>query len=68
MNKIIAIIVVLFGIHSIFAAGTNPPPPPPTPPPPPGLQLDSMAIILFFLALVLGFYSLKKYIFIKKGS
>ena len=66
MNKIIAIIVVLFGIHSIFAAGTNPPPP--TPPPPPGLPLDSMAIILFFLALVLGFYSLKKYIFIKKGS
>ena len=65
MNKIIAIIVVLFGIHSIFAAGTNPPP---TPPPPPGLPLDSMAIILFFLALVLGFYSLKKYIFIKKGS
>lgn len=64
MNKIIVIIVVLFGIHSIFAAGTNPP----TPPPPPGLPLDSIAIILFFLVLVLGFYSLKKYIFIKKGS
>ena len=66
MNKIITILVVLFSIQGVLAA--DPTPPPPTPPPPPGLPIDGGLVVLFFLALVSGYYLSKKYIFIKKGS
>ncbi|HBD27066.1 MAG TPA: hypothetical protein DC020_09650 [Flavobacterium sp.] len=66
MNKIITILVVLFSIQGVLAA--DPTPPPPTPPPPPGLPIDGGLVILFFLALVSGYYLSKKYISIKKGS
>ena len=66
MNKIITILVVLFSIQGVFAADSTPPPP--TPPPPPGLPIDGGLVILFFLALVFGYYLSKKYISIKKGS
>ena len=67
MNKIITILVVLFSIQGVLAAdGGNPPPP--TAPPPPGLPIDGGLVILFFLALVSGYYLSKKYISTKKGS
>ena len=66
MNKILTLIVVLFSVQAAIAAGTNPPPP--TPPPPPGLPIDGNLVLLFFIALVAGYYLSKKYISIKKGS
>ena len=66
MNKIITILVVLFSVQGVLAA-TPVGPPPPTPPPP-GLPIDGGLVILFFLALVSGYYLSKKYISIKKGS
>ena len=67
MNKIITILVVLFSIQGVLAAGSTPPPPS-VPPPPPGLPIDGGLVILFFLALVSGYYLSKKYISTKKGS
>lgn len=66
MNKILTLIVVLFSVQAAIAA--DPTPPPPTPPPPPGLPIDGSLIVLFFIALVSGYYLSKKYISIKKGS
>ena len=66
MNKIITILVVLFSIQGVLAA--TPVEPPPPGPPPPGLPIDGGLVILFFLALVSGYYLSKKYISIKKGS
>ena len=66
MNKIITILVVLF--QGVLAADPVGPPPPPPAPPPPGLPIDGGLVILFFLALVSGYYLSKKYISIKKGS
>ena len=66
MNKIITLIVVLFSVQAAIAA--NPTPPPPTPPPPPGLPIDGSLVVLFFIALVTGYYLSKKYISTKKGS
>ena len=72
MNKIITILVVLFSVQGVFAQDVPSPPPPPapppTPPPPPGLPIDGGLVILFFLALVSGYYLSKKYISTKKGS
>lgn len=66
MNKILTLIVVLFSVQAAIAA--NPTPPPPTPPPPPGLPIDGSLVVLFFIALVSGYYLSKKYISTKKGS
>ena len=66
MNKIITILVVLFSVQGVLAA--DPVGPPPPTPPPPGLPIDGGLVILFFLALVSGYYLSKKYISIKKGS
>ena len=67
MNKIITILVVLFSVQGVLAADPTPPPPS-GPPPPPGLPIDGGLVILFFLALVSGYYLSKKYISTKKGS
>ena len=66
MNKIITILVVLFSIQGVLAADSTPPPP--SPPPPPGLPIDGSLVVLFFIALVTGYYLSKKYISTKKGS
>ena len=58
--------MVLFSVQAAIAA--NPTPPPPTPPPPPGLPIDGSLVVLFFIALVTGYYLSKKYISTKKGS
>ena len=65
MNKIITILVVLFSIQGVLAAEPTPPPPAP---PPPGLPIDGGLVLLFFVALISGYYLSKKYISIKKGS
>ena len=65
MNKILTLIVVLFSVQAAIAA--NPTPPPPAPPPP-GLPIDGGLVLLFFVALISGYYLSKKYISIKKGS
>ena len=67
MNKIITILVVLFSVQGVLAQDV-PTPPPPSPPVPVGLPIDGGLVILFFLALVSGYYLSKKYISIKKGS
>ncbi len=67
MNKIITILVVLFSVQGVFAQDVPPPPPPPAPPPP-GLPIDGGLVLLFFVALISGYYLSKKYISIKKGS
>lgn len=66
MNKILTLIVVLFSVQAAIAA--NPTPPPPTPPLTPGLPIDGSLVVLFFIALVTGYYLSKKYISTKKGS
>jgi len=66
MNKILTLIVVLFSVQAAIAA--DPTPPPPTPPPPPGLPIDGSLVLLFFIALVTGYYLSKKYNTIKKDS
>lgn len=66
MNKIITILLVFFGLQGVLAANVTPPPP--TPPPPPGLPIDGVIIVLFFLALLSGYFLTKKYTTIKKGS
>ncbi len=68
MNKIITILVVLFSIQGVLAADPTPPPPTPPPPPGPGLPIDGGLVVLFFLALLSGYYLSKKYISTKKGS
>lgn len=65
MNKVITVLVVLFSIQGVFSAPVNPPPPTS---PPPGLPIDGMIVVLFFLAIISGYYLSKKYISIKKGS
>ena len=67
MNKIITILVVLFNVQGVFAQDVPSPPPPPAPPPP-GLPIDGGLVLLFFVALISGYYLSKKYISIKKGS
>lgn len=58
--------MVIFSVQAVISA--NPTPPPPTPPPPPGLPIDGSLVVLFFIALVTGYYLSKKYISTKKGS
>ena len=66
MNKILTLIVVLFSVQAAIAANPTPPPPPPAPPPP-GLPIDGGLVLLFFVALISGYYLSKKYISIKKA-
>ena len=66
MNKILTLIVVFFSVQAAIAA--DPAPPPPTPPPPPGLPIDGGLVMLFFIALISGYYLSKKYMTKKIGS
>ena len=65
MNKIITILVVLFSVQGVFAQDVPSPPPAPQPP---GSPIDGGLVLLFFVALISGYYLSKKYISIKKGS
>jgi len=66
MNKILTLIVVFFSVQVAVAA--DPLPPPPTIPPPPGLPIDGSLVVMFFIALITGYYLSKKNILRKRGS
>lgn len=42
-----------------ISAATDPPPPPPLPPPP-GFPIDSGIVVLFFVALITGYFVTQK--------
>jgi hypothetical protein len=52
------LMTILLVLQDGTKGGINPPPPSP-PPPPPGLPIDSYWAVLFFLALLLGFFAKK---------
>ena len=58
-NLILSLLVSL----ATFFAYAAPPvgPPPPTPPPPPGLPIDNGVLLLVFVAMIYGFYTLRKF-------
>jgi hypothetical protein len=64
IQKIVLILLVSFIPQIIFSQT----PPPPTPPPPPGLPIDGGVVIMFFIALGLGYLVSKKYFNTKKSS
>lgn len=70
LQKIVFFLIVFFGAQVVVFSQVieSPPPPPSGPPPPPGTPIDEGIVILFFLALFLGYVFSKKYILIKKGS
>ena len=59
-KKISLSLLVLLTTLSTFGSPAAPPPPP-TPPPPPGLPIDGNILLLVFVAIVYGFYTLKKF-------
>lgn len=62
VHKIVAVVSVF--LFSQFAMAQTPPPPTP----PPGLPIDGGLVAMFFVALVLGYFISKKYLFNKKSS
>ncbi|WP_395059873.1 PID-CTERM protein-sorting domain-containing protein [Flavobacterium sp.] len=56
-------ISLLAGLATFFTYAAPPGggPPPPTPPPPPGLPIDGSILLLAFVAMAYGFYSLRKF-------
>ncbi|SEP72892.1 hypothetical protein [Flavobacterium urocaniciphilum] len=60
-NKFAQIFFILtLVLSSVQAFAADPPPPPPEPPP--GLPIDSGIVVLFFIALITGYFiSQKRY-------
>ena len=56
--QIFFLIVSALSSVQIFAAAE--PPPPPLPPPPPGFPIDSGVVVLFFIALITGYFITQK--------
>jgi hypothetical protein len=56
--QIFFLIVSALGSVQIFAA--DPPQPQPTLPPPPGYPIDSGVVVLFFIALITGYFITQK--------
>ena len=65
VHKIIVAAFVLFGSQLSTAAEIAEPPPPTGPP---GLPIDGGLVVMFFVALVLGYFISRKYLFNKKSS
>ena len=65
IQKIVLVLTVMLSSQFVFSQAT---PPPPTPPPPPGLPIDSGVVIMFFVALGLGYLLTRKYFTTKKSS
>ena len=61
-NKFAQIFFILtMVLSSVQSFAADPPPPPPLPPPP-GLPIDSGVVVLFFIALITGYFiSQKRY-------
>lgn len=65
VQKILSVgIVFLIGQFAIGAEIQTPPPPTP----PPGLPIDGGVVIMFFIALILGYIISKRNIFTNKSS
>ncbi len=58
------VVVVMLVLSSQFAMAQTPPPPTP----PPGLPIDGGLVAMFFVALILGYFISKRYLFTKKSS
>mgnify|MGYP003486618070 FL=1 len=56
--QIFFLLVSALSSVQIFAA--EPPPPPPPLPPPPGFPIDSGVVVLFFIALITGYFITQK--------
>ena len=56
--QIFFLIVSALSSVQMFAAAEPPPPPPG--PPPPGLPIDSGVVVLFFIALITGYFITQK--------
>ena len=56
--QIFFLIVSALSSVQIFAAAEPPPPPPPIPPP--GFPIDSGVVVLFFIALITGYFITQK--------
>jgi len=57
LTQIFFLLVSALSSVQMFAA--DPPPPPPVPPPP-GLPIDSGVVVLFFIALITGYFITQK--------
>ena len=57
-TQIFFLLVSALSSVQIFAAA-EPPPPPPLPPPP-GFPIDSGVVVLFFIALITGYFITQK--------
>jgi hypothetical protein len=58
-NLILSLLASLTGLFAFAAPPVGPPPP--TPPPPPGLPIDGSVFLLVVVAMVYGFYTLRKF-------
>lgn len=67
MNKFVLSIVFFLNIQ-IISASNQEPPLPPDAPLPPGSPIDGNIILLFFVALTIGYLFSLKYTFSKKDS
>ncbi|WP_430399545.1 PID-CTERM protein-sorting domain-containing protein [Flavobacterium sp.] len=64
IQKIVLVLIVMLSSQLIFSQT----PPPPTPPPPPGLPIDGGVVLMFIVALSLGYLLTRKYFITKKSS
>ncbi|WP_264559862.1 hypothetical protein [Flavobacterium sp. N2270] len=64
IQKIVLVLMVMLSSQLMFSQT----PPPPTPPPPPGLPIDGGIVVMFFVALGLGYILTRKYFITKKSS
>ncbi len=53
--------LIVSTLSSVQMFAEDPPPPPPLPPPP-GFPIDSGVVVLFFIALITGYFITQKYI------
>lgn len=52
--------LLVSALSSVQMFAADPPPPPPTTPPPPGFPIDSGVVLLFFIALITGYFITQK--------
>lgn len=52
--------LIVSALSSVQVFSANEPPPPPTLPSPPGFPIDSGVVVLFFIALITGYFITQK--------
>lgn len=65
IQKIVLVLTFMLSSQLVFSADVPPPPPPTVPP---GLPIDNGIVIMFFVALGLGYVLTRKYFITKKSS